>query len=532
MYYSSFGILAVVLHLILNHDVLKNGKNEPSTGFRFRYRQFLNALLIFYISDLLWGFLVESKIRPIAYADTFLFFASMAISVLLWTRYVAAYIDKKRRRSTSFLIAGWVIAAFVMILLIANFFTPIVFTFTDDSEYVPGYGRYILLIVQFLLFVIMSLYSLFVSHRSEGHDRTHYLAVSASGGVMAVLIVIQSLFPYAPFYTIGCLIANVIIHVFVEEDEMERLNRIAADAKKINSTFSQIAESLASNYDVIYFVDIENEDYMGYTANNIYGELNINETGKDFFAESRKNAEFIVHPKDKDRMCTVMDRDYLLTALEDRKQFEFQYRLIVDGKEQYTRMVIRKSSDEKHLIVCVENVENEIKREKEHIRALNTEKELARRDELTGVRNKTAFSELEQSIQNNIDRGMTYLPFALAVCDLNDLKKINDTKGHKAGDDYIKSSAQLLCKVFDHSPVFRIGGDEFAIFLSGDDYSSRKQLVDQVHQASLSNKNTHEGPVIAIGMAEYEPANDLNISDIFDRADHIMYEDKRELKAI
>ena len=197
---------------------------------------------------------------------------------------------------------------------------------------------------------------------------------------------------------------------------------------------------------------------------------------------------------------------------------------------QHTRLSARKSSDGVHLIIGVENIDAEINKEKEHMRALSTQKELARRDELTGIRNKMAFSELEQSIQENIDKGMDYLSFAFAVCDLNDLKKINDTEGHKAGDEYIKSAAKLLCEIFSHSPVFRIGGDEFAVFIRGDDFSMKDQLVDTLRKVSLSNRNRHEGPVIAAGLAEYDPSVDSSVSEIFDRADHLMYEDKRMLK--
>lgn len=304
------------------------------------------------------------------------------------------------------------------------------------------------------------------------------------------------------------------------------------EKQKNSITFSQIAESLASNYDVIYYIDMESGDYVGYTANNIYGELKVDESGSDFFGEAKKNSAILVHPQDRNRLYTVLDRDYLITALEGRKQFIIQYRLIVNDRTQHTRFSARKSSDGRHMIIGVENIEDEVRKENEHLRALNTEKELARRDELTGVRNKTAFTELEQSIQDNIEKGMDYLPFAIVVCDLNDLKTINDTKGHKAGDEYIKSSAELLCNIFNHSPVFRIGGDEFAIFLSGDDFGSRKQLIDRLHRIALSNQSSHEGPVIAVGLAEYNPADDSNITDTFERADHMMYEDKRELKKI
>ena len=107
-------------------------------------------------------------------------------------------------------------------------------------------------------------------------------------------------------------------------------------------------------------------------------------------------------------------------------------------------MTVRKSSDGTHFIIGVENVNDEILRKKQFHRALKNEKELARRDELTGVKNKTAYLELEESAQGNIDNGMDYLTFGLVVCDANNLKKINDTLGHAAGDEYIKASARLL----------------------------------------------------------------------------------------
>ncbi len=667
MYYSSFGILAFILHQIINRDVLRNGKNEPADSPHYRYRQFLISLMVFYLADLLWGFLVDSKIRALAYADTVVFFMTMALSVVLWTRYVVAFLDKKGIKSTSFLAAGWGILGFVILGLVINFFDPFIFAFTEDSLYIPQFGRYILLVAQVLLFVLISIYSLFVSLRSEGRESVHYMAVFVSGGVMAVFVVIQTFFPFAPFYTIGCFIANCLVHVYVEEDERDVQRKIIEDAEEQKSiysqiasslatdydaiyyinietgkfleisasdsyrsldvpsmgkdfynktrenviryvhpddrafaesmyfketmlknlqgrrsysyqyrimtgdearyyrftvmlsddgehfvvcdkdihdtitaetenqrksvTFSQIAESLASNYDVIYYVDMKSGEYAGFTSSNIYGGLKVDESGSDFFSDTKKNIAVVIHPKDRDRMFSVMDKDYLLTALDERKQFIVQYRLLIDGRTQHTRLSARRPSDPDHVIICIENIEEEIKREREHLRALNTEKELARRDELTGARNKTAFTELEQSIQDNIDNGMTYLPFAVAVCDVNDLKKINDTEGHKAGDDHLRASARMLFEIFDHSPVFRIGGDEFAIFLRGEDYTSREKLMERLHTVVLSNRDRHDGPVIASGVSEYDPQGDTSFDEIFERADQMMYEDKRRLKS-
>ena len=125
---------------------------------------------------------------------------------------------------------------------------------------------------------------------------------------------------------------------------------------------------------------------------------------------------------------------------------------------------------------------------------------------------------------------MDYLPFAFVVCDINDLKKVNDTEGHKAGDDLIKQAAKLLCNIFAHSPVFRIGGDEFAIFLSGNDFMIKEQLIENLKNEVKENLQRKEGPVIAVGISEFEIGSDHSVSAVFERADGLMYENKSILK--
>ena len=130
-----------------------------------------------------------------------------------------------------------------------------------------------------------------------------------------------------------------------------------------------------------------------------------------------------------------------------------------------------------------------------------------------------------------MDNGMDYLTFALVVCDSNNLKLINDTYGHAAGDEYIKASAQILCDTFVHSPVFRVGGDEFVVFLRGSDYSSRKELMEKLRSKVLENRESGNGVFLASGMAEFNPETDTMVSEIFERADKEMYADKQSLKA-
>lgn len=313
------------------------------------------------------------------------------------------------------------------------------------------------------------------------------------------------------------------------DDEITAENMRLENQKK-QVTFTQIAEILAVNYDVIYYVDANDSSYISYECRNIYGVIDVQKTGSDFFADSRIDISNIVHKSDRDSVLGFINRDHVISTLMNQKSCHLDYRIVAFKKTHYVRMTVQKTTDGTHFIIGIENIDDEIKREKQQLKALNTEKELARRDELTGVKNKTAYNELEKSIQENIDNGMDYLPFGLVVCDTNDLKKINDSEGHVAGDGYLKKSAKLLCNIFVHSPVFRVGGDEFVVFLRGEDYSNRESLMKTLQTAVRENLQSGAGAVLASGMAEYIPEKDTLVSEIFDRADKAMYKNKRELK--
>ncbi len=537
MYYASFGILSLILHLIINHEVLRIKNTENVPAYKIKYREFLLCILFYYVTDIMWGFFNDLRIVLLAYCDTLLYFLSLALSVLFWVRYVVEFLGRKGNRSRNLIYVGYAIFGFTLLNLIVNFFNPVIFDFTAAEGYVPGYARYIIFVVLFILQMTMSIYSIIVSSNTDTKNKTRYMTVSASGSVMAVFIILQTKYPYLPFYAIGTLVSTSLIHVFVEEDEkldmdqkLRNVEKNAETSQKKTITFGQIAESLASNYDVIYYVNIKDGNYVGYSSRNMYGQLKTDRSGSEFFEDIKKSIPKIVHQKDAGRVIEFINKDYLLSVLEDRKQVNLKYRLIVDGRPQHTRIFVRKSSDSEHFIIGVENIDNEVRKEKEHLKALNTEKELARRDELTGIKNKTAYSELMQSVQSNIDNGVDYLPFAIAVCDVNDLKKINDTSGHKAGDEYIRSAAKMLCDIFSHSPVFRIGGDEFAVFLRGDDYNEREDLMVRLHEEVMANFLNENGPVIASGVSEFRPGKDTDVSEVFERADNMMYEDKRQLK--
>jgi len=154
---------------------------------------------------------------------------------------------------------------------------------------------------------------------------------------------------------------------------------------------------------------------------------------------------------------------------------------------------------------------------------------LAFTDSLTGLKNHAAYSILKEKMEQKLLTD-PHTRFAIAMMDINDLKKTNDIHGHKAGDALIICAAQLLCRVFEHSPVCRIGGDEFIAILEQSDYENRTELAqrfsDQMNITTFF-ANEQELPLtVALGICDYDPNRHFSFDDVFQEADSAMYENK------
>ena len=119
--------------------------------------------------------------------------------------------------------------------------------------------------------------------------------------------------------------------------------------------------------------------------------------------------------------------------------------------------------------------------------------------------------------------------FSIVVCDVNGLKHVNDTYGHKAGDEYLQKACHMICTFYGHSPVFRTGGDEFVVILSGDDHERREEILQSLHRCSADHIQSEEA-VVSAGMADYIPGDSDSLRTVFEKADARMYENKKVLK--
>jgi diguanylate cyclase (GGDEF)-like protein len=149
----------------------------------------------------------------------------------------------------------------------------------------------------------------------------------------------------------------------------------------------------------------------------------------------------------------------------------------------------------------------------------------ADRDSLTGMLNRRAFM---RELSSEIDRSLRYgRRFVLALCDLDDFKRINDTDGHPAGDRALEAVAALLegtVRATDFA--FRIGGDEFALLLPETDAGEAQDAVGRIVAALAGDDVLAHGLGISFGLALF-PIHGKTPEELIRRADQALYAAKR-----
>jgi len=319
---------------------------------------------------------------------------------------------------------------------------------------------------------------------------------------------------------------NMIIGVNNVDSQMRQREEI----ERINDerTIYLRMKALSGDFIAIYTVDPVTGNYSEFSASSYYEDLDLDKKGENFFEKARHDSASALYKDDIDRFNKVFTKENVLKTIDSNGIFMVNYRLITNGEVHNVSLKAAKvvEKDGEKIIIGVVNIDNQVKQEQEYAYNLRIAKERADMDALTGLKNKHAYVDVVAEIDEKIDNKEP-VEFGIVVCDVNDLKHINDTKGHTAGDDYLKKAASVICNVFQKSPVFRVGGDEFAVIVQGHDYKYIYRLLGKLRDLNEHSLETG-GIVIACGMAKYK--NDRRVAAVFERADISMYENKKELK--
>lgn len=207
-------------------------------------------------------------------------------------------------------------------------------------------------------------------------------------------------------------------------------------------------------------------------------------------------------------------------------------KLDINSRDEIQDVYEETRSMQMRLIDYIDDLTN-IKREKEQVEIeIGKVSQEAYRDSLTGIGNKAAYIIKVKELNAKIYEG--YRDFSIVMVDVNCLKEINDEYGHTCGDLYLKGACHIICEVFKHSPIYRIGGDEFAAVPQGEDYDNRTDKVAELRRLfAEAYEDKNSDPWLrysaSVGIADCG-IKDLSAEYVFARADKEMYEEKTRFK--
>ncbi len=318
----------------------------------------------------------------------------------------------------------------------------------------------------------------------------------------------------------------IIIGIANVDDEVKQ--RLALERVKEEQISYARLSALAGNFIGLYSVIPDTGHYHEYSATSSFKDLASPKEGTDFFADSRKQVRLVIYPDDQNRLLEMLTKENILAEIERHGIFSVSYRLMLNGKPRHVqlRAALIEEKEGLRLIVGVSDIDAHVRQEEEYERRLAQAQREANLDVLTGVKNRHAYLETEERLDSQIAEHRVS-DFAIVILDVNDLKKVNDTAGHKAGDHYLQDACRIICSIFKRSPIFRIGGDEFVAVIQGADYDCIEELIGKMKDHNTKAILTG-GIVIACGMSKYN--GDTGVALVFERADQNMYENKSDLK--
>ena len=286
--------------------------------------------------------------------------------------------------------------------------------------------------------------------------------------------------------------------------EIERLNReVAVNAERFSKTIRMASEGLGS-----------------FQLDEATGVVTVSDGFFEVFGSDRKPDAGVMTVREFDEFLDGLSR----RAIEVESGEEDIYEIPHGAKSRYVRLRIAREGQVRFGLA--EDVTQTVLRN----RMLVYERD---HDALTGLYNRRAFHGRMSQLLDNQERSFTHA--ALLMMDLDNLKLVNDTYGHAAGDAYIRAAARTIASVATGSALCaRISGDEFNVFFFGDDPEEIDGRIDALRDAFASSSivvgdNERRSVRVSVGVARY-PEDAHSYESLLRFADSAMYVAKRTRK--
>lgn len=281
------------------------------------------------------------------------------------------------------------------------------------------------------------------------------------------------------------------------------LSHALEEAREKEFRFRTIFDTAA---DLILIIDVfgkiqkcnnRAESLLGYSIGEIEGE----------------DLDKVFHPEDLLGIRRLLENTYKLGS-----RYNEEYRLVNANNEPVDveiNSVILKGKDGDNILMLVRDIS-------ERKKATEQLKYLSLHDAMTGLYNRRYFEEELRRLDIN-----RHGPVSIISCDVDALKLVNDTLGHKKGDELIKAAAEVIKLPFRSSDVIaRIGGDEFAVILPRTDegiaQKARNRILAALDAYNLTNPQLPLSISVGVATSAVEPS----MEKIFHESDNAMYKHK------
>lgn len=500
MYYSVIGMIAIVLHLIMNHEFIKIDKNRDEVNKAFK--KYVLATLLYFVTDVLWGIFDSLKIPALLYVDTFIYYISMALTIAYLCNYVTQYLHLHTGFGKFIRIFGQVFAVLEIVLLVVNHFVHIFFWIYPDGTYQAYVYRYIALYMQVFLCLLLSIQTGVVMLKAADEMKKRYFTIFFFCSAMGAAIVLQIMYPLLPIYAIGLLIGSGIIHTFVNEGEIEEQFKVL--------------QSMANIHYSMHVIDLVKDTVQELTAGDDVKAIANRTNGALEMMHTVINV--VTVEEHLESVLQFTDLSTLAERMRDKKTIAKQFIGKHTGWVQAMFIAIETDHYGKptKVIFTTRVIEEEKKNEEILVKKTVL-------DELTGLYNRRAYEE------DILEYGNASLgdDFVYASIDVNGLKVVNDNIGHAAGDELIKGAADCMQKTFgSYGKVYRTGGDEFVsiFFASEEQLESIKKDLDNITEKWAGKLVS--SLALSVGYVTRNECKDETILDIAKIADKRMYKAK------
>ncbi|WP_233127466.1 ATP-binding protein [Anaerovibrio sp. JC8] len=247
-YLGLIGLLAILILLLVNYDILfQYGKTQNLPAVKM-YRRFLFAVLAYYISDTLWGVFSELNLFNLLFANVVIYYIVMAAGILTWTQYVVTYLGEEHKFGKFLLWTGRIFFVVITLASLASISTPVLFWFDDAGEYHACPARYAQLIFQIVLFLLTTAYTFSAMLRLEGTIKKRHRTICFFGLVIAVALILQLEFLFLPMYTIGYMLGTCLLHTFVISERVEEYRRASLESLRREKEAAEQASQAKSEF--------------------------------------------------------------------------------------------------------------------------------------------------------------------------------------------------------------------------------------------------------------------------------------------